>query len=216
MNGFGGWLVVLLAVVVMGLVRRRRHRPIPQREDKLAGLAPRIEGWRVTAGLHPRMGNDCLRDHGMTFGPGFKRQLGPTLPHPGDCRCQLEAVSFSAADAMAGRLREPAVPQGFPGLSGAEAKRLLEDLRGWVGQPVPASPDLFLQEATKRGWGEPLAPDLAEFLMERYRYLTEPPNTPVETGPLPEAPTGSLDRSPEKSPDAPSSDSPTPSKDARS
>ncbi|NIP71732.1 MAG: hypothetical protein GWO16_01270, partial [Gammaproteobacteria bacterium] len=63
------------------------------------------QGYQVSAYVHPHMSQACLYDHGMQFGKGFRRKVGPALPHDAGCQCEVTPFSFTSSEVFNGALR---------------------------------------------------------------------------------------------------------------
>ena len=160
-------IVVLVAFFLIFHVRNRKRRAP---EAKV--YARRIDGARVQAYLHPRVGAACLADHGIQFGTGFRRKEGPPLPHDESCRCKAAHFSFTSNEVFHGALRRPLAPDAsIPGLSEADSVTLLDVLRSW-DRPHPAgSPEQTLASVNWSRFSPARREALDNFLRERLDYL---------------------------------------------
>lgn len=186
-----GAAVILLAIFTR--MRNRRGKPSKQ----LAEGGPRVQGFQVTAFLHPRMSSRCLFDDGVQFGPGFRRKEGPQLPHDGECRCQTLPFSFPANEVFKGALRKHTENQStvpmFPAL---EVSRLIGNLKKVEGEGVPSSEEDYVSRADLSSFPASFRHDIQLFLENRYEFLSAPgkkqelappvtaPDTGTETGPV--------------------------------
>lgn len=158
---------VLIALVIFFLVFRMRQRRRRVPEEKV--YARRVEGFQVSAFLHPRASAACLADHGVQFGKGFRRKEGPALPHDGLCQCRAAPFSFTSNEVFQGALRRSAPPRvSIPGLSEDDAAALLELLRAWNQAPPAGGAALASVDWTRFSPGHREA--LETFLRERLEF----------------------------------------------
>ena len=160
-------IVVVLGFLVIQYLRGRK-RQVP--EPKV--YARRIDGYQITAYLHPHMGAACLADHGVQFGAGFRRKEGPTLPHDDRCRCRAVHFSYTSTEVFHGALRQGMAPEtSIPGLPEGDALALLDAMRGRDERPAPESVESFLAEIGLERFSETFRAPVETFLRERYAFL---------------------------------------------
>jgi hypothetical protein len=187
----------LAVMLLLGLlVVSWRFLKRPGRKDGTADRPRRgerrVEGFQVSTPLHVRMDRGCVFDHGMQFGPGFRRKEGPLLPHAPDCRCEMRPFAFSASEVFAGALRRVGEPlclvPGFPVEAVAQTLAVLKR----VEAERLSTADAFVAHAGLDTFPEPVRVAVAAFLRERYTFLVEldhpstapqqPPSHPLAEG----------------------------------
>ena len=172
MSPFWSVLVVLLAFVIVMRVKNRRKG----KKQPAPAYSPRIEGFQICAFLTPQIGAGCLFDHGMQYGKGFRRKMGPALPHDDHCRCTSVPFSHTSTEVFHGALRQVgAVQHTVEGLSQDGAGRVLEKLKQANGQPVPNSPSEYLEALGLSDLTEHERPLVEAFLLERHQFLISRP-----------------------------------------
>jgi hypothetical protein len=169
------WIIVaaLVALLLFTRIRSRRRGKLQRRKP---APGPRIQGFQVSAFIHPRMGAACLFDHGLVFGKGFRRKEGPQLPHDADCRCEAVAFSFTSTEVFNGALRTVAGPRSaIEGLQTADAAPLIDRLKAVESQPLPPDAAGYAAAVELTSFPPSLHPALQAFLAERYAFLRQAP-----------------------------------------
>ena len=179
------WILVLVMAVMMLALRWQHSRRKRAWQPKAPGTPKvRVEGYRMTAFVHPRMGDDCLRDHGLLYGQGFRRKIGPALPHDDLCRCTAQPFIYNPGQLLQGALRqEVTVESTLPGLDAQAAGQLIRQLKSLLDQAPPPNLEAYLTTMALDTYPEALRQNLANFLAERYAHLqhrgySKPPTAP--------------------------------------
>lgn len=181
------WIVVA-GLVALWLVTRMRSRRRTESRRRRPSAGPRIQGFQVTAYVHPRMSAACLADHGVQFGKGFRRKEGPALPHDEACRCEAIPFAFTSREVFNGALRRVGqVRSSIEGLSPTDGQLLIERLRAVEVNPPPAEPEAYIAAVGPERFPEEVQPALRAFLGLRHAYLLErePPSGPESVTPEP-------------------------------
>ncbi|MBI3991784.1 MAG: hypothetical protein HY342_00810 [Candidatus Lambdaproteobacteria bacterium] len=156
------------------LILRLKARSKLSRRREPAVYSRRIDGAQVNAFLHPQISENCLLDHGLQFGKGFRRKEGPPLPHDGSCRCRIQPFSFTSTEVFNGALRSHApLESSIGGLDQRDGQRLLDALKQIIGQPPPAQADDYVARvmAFLNNLDAPVKAAVEAFLRERHAYL---------------------------------------------
>ena len=165
------WIIVAALVALLLITRIRSRRRAAQRR-RPPSPGPRIQGYQVSAFVHPRMGQACLFDSGVQFGKGFRRKEGPQLPHDAECRCEVVPFSFTSNEVFNGALRSVAPPKcSIAGLEPEDTGRLIERLKAVEAQPLPADAAAYSAAVALESFSANLRPALEAFLEERYAFL---------------------------------------------
>lgn len=167
------WIIVA-GLLVLFFVARTRSRRREERRRRKPSAGPRIQGYQVTAYVHPRMSAACLADHGVQYGKGFRRKEGPALPHDEACQCEPIPFAFTSREVFNGALRKVGrIKSSIEGLSPDDCQRLIERLRETEQGPPPAEPEAYIAAVGPERFAEELQPPLRAFLGLRHAYLLE-------------------------------------------
>jgi hypothetical protein len=124
------------------------------------------------------MGRSCVNDHGMQFGPGFRRKEGPVLPHDPACRCETNPFTFTSSEVFAGALRRMAEPTTLqPGFPTAAIPAMIATLKRINAEPVPQEVDAYIALADPSIFDTDDQLAAIAFLKERHAFLTRDPGT---------------------------------------
>lgn len=165
------WSLFLVAIAFFVILhlRNRKKRPRPEKV-----YARRISGSQVVIYLHPRVSGECLLDHGMQFGAGFRRKGGAQLPHDDTCRCRTVEFSYTSTEVFNGALRRGvSVGSTIAGLGPNDARQLIERLRQASERPLPHSEADYLAAMELDEFPAVLRDSLESFLHERYSFLRQ-------------------------------------------
>jgi hypothetical protein len=164
-------IIMALALLVFVVVWRIKNRT-QRKRSRVPAYSPRVEGFQVTAFVHPRMSGACLFDHGVQHGKGFRRKEGPQLPHDESCRCGSIPFSFTSSEVFNGALRHVGGISGtIPDFAEDEFHRLVEALKQVEGRPLLQSEAAYVAAVNPQNFPARTRTALAEFLAERSAYL---------------------------------------------
>ena len=168
------YVLILAVVAVFLLILRLKARSKQNRRREPVVYARRIDGAQVNAFLHPQISENCLLDHGLQFGKGFRRKEGPALPHNAGCRCRIHPFSYTSTEVFNGALRSHApLESSIEGLRERDGQRLVDALKQSIGQPLAAQADTYVAGAMASldNLDAPVRAAVEAFLRERYAYL---------------------------------------------
>ena len=175
--------IVGAAIVLMYLFSRFRTRRA-RSEKPSVRTGPRIQGFQITAFVHPRMSAQCLFDDRVQTGDGFRRKEAPPLPHDDRCRCRAIPFSFGSSEVFKGALRGNLDNRSsIPGLAPKGIFRLIERLKAVEGEGLPESAGEYLEKVDLFRFPPKYRHEIEGFLKERHQFLATPepePGKPVE------------------------------------
>ncbi len=170
MNQYVLIIIVFLAFLV---ILRLRARSKKKRSVSPLVYSRRVDGMQINAYIHPAISEQCLFDHGIQYGKGFRRKEGPLLPHNDTCQCEDLRFSFTSTEVFNGALRNPtSLRSSIEGLTLPNSFRLVEAMKSKSGQPLPDTPEDYV--ATVFGEWEPekgQKHEIEQFLRERFDLL---------------------------------------------
>jgi len=165
-------VLVLLGLVVVGW-RFARRKPKAEAPERVRRPERRVDGFQVWSPLHLRMGRSCLFDHGMQYGPGFRRKEGPLLPHDPDCRCETIPFSYLGSEVFAGALRRVGESKTQePGFPLEAVTPLIAALKRVNAEPLASTVESYLDLVGIASFDEGVRPAVTAFLRDRYAFLS--------------------------------------------
>lgn len=164
---------MILAVVAVFLVILRLKKRNKGKKSSPAVYARRIEGAQVYTALHAAVPDNCLFDHGLQFGKGFRRKEGPELPHDGDCQCVISRFSYTSTEVFNGALRNhETIESAIAILDNRENLQLIEALKRVAGQFVAENPDSYAAQVLDGDeWKPGSRIEIEKFLRQRHAFL---------------------------------------------
>ena len=185
----------LAVLALLGLVavtwRFTRRKPRADGPERARRAERKLEGYQVWTPLHVRMGRGCIFDHGMQYGPGFRRKEGPLLPHDPHCRCETLPFTLAGSEVLAGALRRvgklKTLEAGFPVSAIAPTLAALKRINA---EPTHKDKEGYLALVGVDSFQEPDRSAVTAFLLERYAFLTQQQHVSITQAPLPGEPEG--------------------------
>ena len=166
------WSVVLV-LLAFTVIMRMKHRTRGRRNEKSPSFTTRIDGFQVNAFLSPQIGAGCLFDSGMQFGKGFRRKVGPALPHDEHCQCTTVPFSHTSNEVFHGALRSIGVVRStIEGLSQETASKLFDMLKEANDKPLPENADAYIASFDRHDLGLEFKSQIEAFLRERFTFLS--------------------------------------------
>jgi hypothetical protein len=189
-------VLVLIGLLVVGWrflrpKRRAAFNDRPRRPER------KVEGFQLWSPLHVAMGRGCITDHGMQYGPGFRRKESPLLPHDPNCQCETVPFTFTGSEVFTGALRRIAEPKSqVPGIPDAAVPKLMTELKRVNAEVVPPETEAYVALFNLGGLDPEVQPAAIAFLRERHGVLTRASGQaerPAESSPAPTPTTSSID-----------------------
>lgn len=175
-------VLVMMGLLAVGWRFTRRRSGHEKREERVRRPERKVEGFQVWSPLHLRMGRGCIFDHGMQYGPGFRRKEGPLLPHDPNCLCESVPFTFTGSEVFAGALRRVGEPRALE--AGFPVKAIVPmfaALKRTSSEPVPADADGYVALIGLDSFSSEDREAVAAFLRARYAYLANQERTPGPT-----------------------------------